>query len=444
MNKSQLRLLAREKADGRIPLGEYRVRRRELIDNIVAGTEAIERAQPPQQPHDSGEDETTTLNDRGERVASQRSPTTRSRLPSPLPLATGAVLCVGIVAALLWPEPEQPAAKLTAPAIPLTKEISRSRALVESFVARRDFGTDATDDFRRDWRKIDSTEREQARNELWFGSLVRALRDEIKTQKALAGLGAGEAALNRVQKAFALGEFLGVSDKLPDIENITMPSATPASGPTPTTPAGAGLPSTPAATANAQPTGRQWLAAQADEQLTLQIFAVNKLDRVEQLIAAHPKLVVHVLATEGAAPRYRIYHGVFADEARARQAFAALPAKITGASHGAIVKSFSVVRSDLRAQAATSSAPTRTPAGAFTLQVFATGNRDSAQALVRAFPALKLQLREIPGDPAPYRVVHGDYSSADEARAAASALPQDLLARIGTPLPKSISSLARP
>jgi septal ring-binding cell division protein DamX len=199
-------------------------------------------------------------------------------------------------------------------------------------------------------------------------------------------------------------------------------------------------------------TGRQWLAAQADEHLTLQIFAVNQLDRIEQLITSHPNLDVHVLATEGGAPRYRIFHGVFTDEASAREAYAAMPASITSASHGAIVKSFSAVREDLRTQAPTvAAAPTTTPAAArqttapgtdnaFTVQVFATSNRDNAKALMSAFPDLQLKLHEFPGGSAPWRVIYGRFGSAEDARTAASTLPQDFLARIGKPLPKSFGA----
>jgi septal ring-binding cell division protein DamX len=184
------------------------------------------------------------------------------------------------------------------------------------------------------------------------------------------------------------------------------------------------------------------LAAQDNSHLTLQIFAVNNLDRVEQLIGAHPGLDVHVLATEGAVPRYRVFHGVFRSEEQARKAYTALPADILTASNGAIVKSFSVVHDDLRAtRVATESTGAGNDPEAYAVQVFATGNRANAQALIRAFPALKLKLRKIAGDAAPFRVVYGQFESADLARSAASQLPQTLLSRVGTPLPKSMGSL---
>jgi septal ring-binding cell division protein DamX len=485
MNKSQVRLLADEMANGEITAGEYRARRRELIDNIVAGTAAIERVAPVWQVNAlGGDDEKTTLKNGGESVPRTRAER-RFAVPLSLLLVAGVVACVVIITALLWPAAEPPPLVTHAvPAVPQAEKIAASRALAESFVARRDFGADAIAAFSRDWQGIDAAEREQVRGKLWFSSLVHALSNEIKTQKALAGLADGGVALQRAQAAFALGEFLGVSDQLPSVDNVALQPGTgtdantdtgAATEPEPNSDTAAAAPAytltqspsqsqsssaspsplaTPtiaapngsAATSGQALTGRQWLATNTNDQLTLQIFAVNNLNRVEELIGAHLTLDVHVLATEGAEPRYRVFHGVYADEESARQAYAALPASITKASHGAIVKSFSVVRDDLRGLTTTTapSASTSTTgkADAFTLQMFATGNRETAQALVQAFPALKLQLREISGDAAPYRVVHGDYSSAARARSAALTLPQELLARIGgAPLAKELSAL---
>ena len=468
MNKSQVRLLAAEMANGQIPAGEYRARRRELIDEIVAGTETINRAEPI--AHASAvedDEEKTTLNQHGKSDTSSPGivPAKRFTLPLPMLLAAGAVLGVAVLLVLMWPDDApQPVATIAPPSVPQAEKISPSRALAESFVARRDFSADAIATFSHGWQQLDIAERDRAPSELWFSSLIRALRDEVKTQKALASLGSGNGALERAKAVFALGEFLGVSDRLPRIDNISTVSAAPvevSAAAMPTDPAppievptGIQRESTvPSQSLTAAVprlgatslTGRQWLAAQEDGQLTLQIFAVNNLDRVEQLIATHPSLSVYVLATEGAVPRYRIFHGVFADEASARQAYASLPVDISKASHGAIVKSFSVVRDDLRSQ--TTSSTTAPPSAqsdtdTFALQIFATGNRDSAQALVRAFPTLKLQMRELSGDAAPYRVVYGDYASAAQARSAAAVLPQKLLTRIGgAPLPKPVSAL---
>jgi septal ring-binding cell division protein DamX len=186
-----------------------------------------------------------------------------------------------------------------------------------------------------------------------------------------------------------------------------------------------------------QPSGREWLAARGDDELTLQIFAVNGLDRVEQLMSRHPDLDLHILATDGDAPRYRVFHGVFGDTDAARTAFAALPADVSAAAGEAIVKSFAAVREDLQARAPRpASASASAYAGDYTLQLFASASRSNAQSLVDAFPALGLELRERSGDPAPYRVVYGRFDSAREA--AAATLPATLLSRIGKPLARPL------
>lgn len=466
MNKSQLRLLAAQAADGSMPAGEYRARRRELIDNIVAGTESIERVPPvwpTRENTNTGDDEVTTLNKRNGGISFD-SETPRFSLPLPVLLGAGSLFCIAVLVMLLWPNksPESVAqAPPRVPVVPITEAISPARGLIESFVARRDFAPEAINNFQTNWDKLTLEQRAAARGELWFESLIRAVRDEVKTQKALARLASGESAITRARAAFALGQWIGISDQLPNIDDIESPKPVAVgSHPrvtephTPDNPSAAGPlqveSSAPATTArpSTQPTGRQWLAAQDDSHLTLQIFAVNNLNRIEQLISAHPDLDIHVLASEGAAPRYRVFHGVFRDEAQARQAYTALPADILGASQGAIVKSFSVVHEDLQAHVtAPKAVVSKDSTETYAVQVFATGNRANAQALIQAFPALSLTLRNITGDTAPFRVIYGQFASADLARSAASQLPQTLLSRIGTPLPKAFSSLgtaARP
>lgn len=458
MNKSQLRKLAAEFADGRVPAGEYHARRRELIDAIVRGDIAIVREVPPVP-----------------QLAAQPaiSQPARREVPLPLILAGASVLCVVLLAWLLWPaepEPEpEPPPLILAPAVP------RSRTLVESFLALRDFSDTAITQFESEWLELPAAERSAARSQLWFGSLVRVLRDEVKTQKALAGLSDGNAAMVRARRVIELAQRLEVAEQLPplgDTPHDTASAATPEPQAPPTTaqaPVAAtpqsptpalqaplpGTDATPPATAqpaptvpsvpagaapdaSTQPTGRQWLAARADDELTLQIFAVNSLDRVEKLLSRHPGLGLHILATDGGTPRYRVFHGVFADTNAARAAFAALPADVATAAGGAIVKSFAVVREDLQDRAPPTSGASvpGAAAGGFTLQVFASASRSNAQTLVDAFPSLGLELRELAGDAAPYRVVYGRFGSAREA--AAATLPPALLARIGKPLAKPV------
>lgn len=445
MNKSQLRRLAAAYAEGRMSAAEYRARRRELIDAVVAGRIPIQRETPPTSP-----DSLMTT-----------PPFPAGGVPWHLVLGGASAMCLLLLAWLLWPAGEAPPPP--APVVEVRPpEVPRSRSVVESFLARRDFSAPAIEQLESEWAALDATEREQARDALWFLALVRALRDEVKTQKALAGLAGGEAAIGRARRIVALGERLGVAEQLPGLDGLDGSAfAAPAAGPEPrtdtvrapaeppvapvaaATSAPAELPTpapAPAATPGA-PTGRQWLAARTDAELTLQIFAVNSLDRVEQIMAAHPELDLHILATDGAAPRYRVFHGVFTGEAQARAAFDALPRDVSRAAGGAIVKSFAAVREDLSGGAAQATAPSQAALsdGDYTLQLFASESRANAEALVGAFPALDLELRALTGDAAPYRVIFGRFPSPEAAKRAAVALPPDLLSRIGTPLTKSVS-----
>jgi septal ring-binding cell division protein DamX len=446
LSKSQLRRLAAEYADGHIAAGEYRDRRRELIDAIVEGQVPIQR----------------------EDAALRAKAEPRSHPAGPTPSAPRWLLILGGAAAvllamllwLLWPADEAPPPPATA-VVPPAVEIPRSRALVESFLALRDFSAPSVAAFRAEWDALAESERAQARDTLWFRSLVRALRDEIKTQKALAGIAGGGAALQRAQQVRAFGAYLGVAEQLPGIE-IVLPGGgagaaqSPAQRPLPApgtqdAPApGAGSTAEatqplPGATTDIAPTGREWLAAQADDALTLQLFAVSHLDRVERLMAAHPDLALHIVASDAGRPRYRVLHGVYPSEAAARAGFDALPAAVSAAAGGAIVKSFTALRDDL-AGAATPEVTGEGAAGHitrhdYTLQLFASRNLTNALALVNAFPELSLDLHQIDGDTSPYRVVFGRFGSADDARAATSVLPGNLLSRIGTPLPKTLDEI---
>jgi formylglycine-generating enzyme required for sulfatase activity len=90
----------------------------------------------------------------------------------------------------------------------------------------------------------------------------------------------------------------------------------------------------------------RWLAGQREADLTLQLFAVQSLEKVKELLAAHPQLDVKILPANGGNVRYRIVYGVFQSTREAENAFASLPPAITAQSGRPIVKTIA----DLRAQ----------------------------------------------------------------------------------------------
>jgi len=83
-----------------------------------------------------------------------------------------------------------------------------------------------------------------------------------------------------------------------------------------------------------------WLSAQSPSNLTVQLFAVKQLDRVRELIAAHPELEIRIIPVVGTSVRYRIVHGVFHTNVEAGHAFASLPKDIADHSRPPVIKTF--------------------------------------------------------------------------------------------------------
>ena len=99
----------------------------------------------------------------------------------------------------------------------------------------------------------------------------------------------------------------------------------------------------PVTTSGASPARREppaWIAAQGQNQFTLQLFAVQKLDRVEGIVAAHPELELMILPIPDPKTPYRVYFGIYDNAEAAKAAFAALPADVVAQVKKPIVKSF--------------------------------------------------------------------------------------------------------
>ncbi len=468
MYKSQLRKLAIRRAQGGLNLEEYGRRRRILIEEIINGNLAIEREVPTQRPNHAlnTDNQTAPFELEQHTVESPRS------IPLHYYFAAGASVCVLVLIWALWPMADKPAPAPVPPA-PAVQKISIARTLVESFLALRDYSEASVSEFERGWQQLESQDREQARNELWFRSLSRSIRDEVKTQRALAQLAESEDSKARIDRLYQLAQTLDISNQLPSRGQTPAPSATSQSEQSeasdtsqqalPTSEGLAGDTSeqtseqtdqsgestvsdtATAASDDATPTAREWLTMQPLEAYSLQIFAVNKLARVEELIARHPDHAFQILAKDGSEPRYRVYLGSYTDKQQASDAFDRLADDVKKAAGSALVKSFAEIRLQLsletpagnEAQPGTDSAVAQ-----YTLQLFASDNHDNAQALTRQFNALGLELHELSDNPAAYRVLYGRFENADLALKAGDGLPPELLKRIGKPLVKSLTELS--
>ena len=366
MNRSQLRRLARDYAAGRLEHDEYIQRRAELIDGIVAGDIVIE----------SSADSTADFTPVDSGTSSFRA--------TPLPLIVGACIVVAILW-LFFAGGEDPVRERPVPGEDVAgKRVSAARVLVEEFLATRDWSGESLTAFRDSWNALTPNEQAQARAAPWFRRLAEALREEINAHKALAEFDGSGLSTTTGRRLASFGEFLGIDAEMPD---PSPPADRPGEPSMPSGPIGSVEPVMPLS-------GSQWLAAQRGEDFTLQLFAVNHLDRLEHLSTNHPDLALHLLDFEGREPRYRMVHGAFASEAQARRAHGLLPPDLRSQSPHPFVRPIAALREELRAPPPTSGAgPAPEPAPVYTLQVFASANRDNADRLVSRYESLDLRVQ---------------------------------------------------
>lgn len=405
MNRSQLRRLAREYAADRIDYGDYVRRRGELIDGIVSGEMAIESSA-----------EATA------EIPAPRSLEQRIR-GTPLPLIIGACVVIAVIWVLLnssettAPNEDHRAAGERLPG----KRGSPARALVENFLATRDWSGQSLAEFRDRWNALPPNDQAKARAAPWFRRLAEALTEEINAHKALAEFDDSGLSSATGRRLTGFGELLGI-----DAEKLdpSIPEAQQG----------------PAAEEEKALTGSQWLMAQRDEDYTLQLFAVNHLDQLEHLSASHPEVPLYLLSFEGREPRYHMVHGVFRSDEQARLAYEKLPAALRGESPIPFVRRFDELREALDgggdgipvskadAGAATDAAPV------YTLQLIASTNRENVDRLLARYQSLDLRVHTSAGEPEHYRVLYGRFDSPHAAQAASAKLPTTMLEELGTPL----------
>ena len=412
MNRSQLRRLARDYATSRLEHDEYARLRGELIDGIVAGEIAIE----------------SSVENTADFIVADRPD--RSIRGTPLPLIVGACIVIAIIWAFLASrETIIPGVGDQADSRQISgKYVSAARVLVEEFLATRDWSRESLAEFRDNWNALTPNEQAEARAESWFRRLSEALREEINAHKALAEFDGSGLSTTTGKRLAGFGEFLGIDSEMPE------PS----------------LPDRPRVVATEEKaplTGSQWLAAQQDGDFTLQLFAVNHLDRLDRLTAGHPNVALILLTAEGRGPRFRMIHGSFPSEEQARLAHRALPTELRGQGQDPFIRRISDLREELRTDAGKGSAsnaipstiPAADPAIAYTLQVFASTSRENVDRLVARYQSLDLRIHISDGDATRYRVLYGRFDSPQAAQEASAKLPAAILEEVGKPLLRETS-----
>ena len=456
MHKSQLRRLASDFANGKIEREEYARRRTTLVDGIVDGEIEIVREAPPPPPAPA--------------PVSTPEPEAEIEAPGPrlsaLHVVVGGVVGLAILAVTwwLWPAPPPPVVRNVVPAIAPPAPEPAAQRLVEGFLAARDWNATRVESFKLGWDALTPAEREQAKSAPSFRRLTRAIRDELKTQRALLEFDQTGEVVATGARLLAIGELLGVADTLPDfpIPDQTIPAAAPDSnaGPDPDSDPDsdpdlnrATVPetSTSQVEAAAPPdedstvSSLDWLAMQPRGRYTLQLFAVDNLDKIGHLIERNPDLQFVVLDFAGSTPRYRVLHGSFESADAATAAHRQLPDNVRQEQPTAYAKALD----ELRATQAGENTPSANPesswlalqdAAHYTVQLFASSNRENVDRLISSHPALGLKLHITQTDQS-YRVLYGAYRDEATARDAVAQLPPDVLAGTGAPLIKTISDL---
>ncbi len=469
MNKSQLRKLAREYALGNLEEGEYLHRRRTLVDDIVNGTVSIVREVPPPPPQAYSEDPTTKVSIAGRSGAQHFAP-------------AALLIAIIVVAGVIWmllPSGGQQGGNVDQPAH--APPLSRARSLIDEFVTAKDFSAFSIASFKESWSHLTYTEKREAYSAHWFNNLITVISDEIKAQNALLGSEESANAAEMGKRLSEFASFLGISeyvtqfkglpaqpsstviasDTVPGVDSsATVNEKTPPESAVPVTAVGVkdtdprveltatvneNSPPDPAP-APTQVSGphtlspvpdTEWLSAQPAHAYTLQLFAVNQLDEIQNLVAANPDVDLQVLMSARNEPRYRVVYGVFDSEDAARGAYAKLPENIRQAQPIPLVKSVSSLRDEI----GNVDRVAGVNASKYTLQVFATDSADSARRLQAGYPDLQLSLLETTNPYTRFRVLYGIFDSEETAKQAAGGLPPELLQDVGDPLIKTVSEL---
>ncbi len=323
MDKSPLRKLAEAYAQEKISLEHYREQRRRLLDAIEDGDIKL-RNPSPEVPPGAPQAETSQIAHRG--------------------LSAIAIAATLVLVLLIWkllPEtiPERaPSASGTPTG---SAYVSPAQQLLEQFLSTNRWDSPTLDDFETRWQRLPEASHLTARTKPWFQGLKNALSLELNTRKALAALSTSmetQAAINRL---IAFGMELGIGDLEP---TFSTPKALPIEATATTTPSAPEL-SSPHEGDDLN--GARWLKSQTDGHFSLQLFAVNRLHKVESLIAHFPELQLKLVPFEQANPRFRLLYGVFPSRKAAQTAYNNLPEALRLQQPNPIIKTVQELKAGL-------------------------------------------------------------------------------------------------
>jgi hypothetical protein len=186
MKSSQVRELARRYATGQLNQENYRSQRRMLIDAVTSGQQSL------------------TYKENGNGITMRRTGVKF------LALSVVAALVSGVVISMLLKN--NGSTHRTTPPTAVTAAVAAPVApgpgLVRTFVDADDWTDSSLDSFSRRWSALAQDEHVKARASLMYPRLVSDLRQQISSEKAVAGSGTADIHLAALQK---MAKTLGIT-----------------------------------------------------------------------------------------------------------------------------------------------------------------------------------------------------------------------------------------
>ena len=467
MDKSQLRKLTQEFANGELDGDKFRRTRAKLIDDIAEGRVVIVR-EPAQIPIARPQ------------PAPAPTPTTHPLPPTIKPVYV--VVGLLVLGALIWVvypnKPERPYQPATTTEIAEPVEVKApgpGERLVGEFLQSNRWDPADLTEFATAWSVLTEIEREETKSSGDLDRLFQAIVRELNAQQALAALDDSGAAYEASIRIHELGSTLGMTDRLPELNPAKIPAtANTIESETTTQVNGPGQVEGVEVTTKVEPlpelsalpiteteseiatefqahdqTPAQSLESDAERGFTIQLFALSNLDNVKAVLADHDGVDLRVVSLPNEAAPHRILYGVYPTPFGAETAYAKLPASLTQGRAKPVIKSIQTlpaVPTGVGSRTIDQLGKSQQWLGAqrrdqFTLQLFAMNADDSVQKLLEKHPNLNLEVHYSNHPLSRFRILYGAYESPEEALQAFQRLPSNLTTGSGNPVVKSFAEL---